>query len=365
MTTAKTSRNVERNSPRTHRTRPFLQPFIFPSNPAKPMKTSSLFFRTICGFAAVCAMVLWAGSPLPLQADETPDAATGGPRLFASPEEATQALLAATKAKDKTAIHEIFGAQAHELLTSGDPVQDKAEFASFATAISQMCNLVRKGDDKIVLYIGAENWPFPIPLVKKDGQWFFDALAGKDELINRRIGEDEIIAIGVCRAYVAAQREYAGEDRAGDGVLKYAQKLMSTPGKKDGLYWEPVPDEPLSPFGPLVAQAREEGYGQNHQKGHHQPFHGYLFKILTAQGADAPGGPYNYIINGNMIAGFALIAYPAHWGDSGVMTFIVNQQGKVYQCNLGENSADLAGAITEFNPDSQWTVVQEQGAVWK
>jgi len=310
-------------------------------------------------------MVLWAGSPLPLQADETPDAATGGPRLFASPEEATQALLAATKAKDKTAIHEIFGAQAHELLTSGDPVQDKAEFASFATAISQMCNLVRKGDDKIVLYIGAENWPFPIPLVKKDGQWFFDALAGKDELINRRIGEDEIIAIGVCRAYVAAQREYAGEDRAGDGVLKYAQKLMSTPGKKDGLYWEPVPDEPLSPFGPLVAQAREEGYGQNHQKGHHQPFHGYLFKILTAQGADAPGGPYNYIINGNMIAGFALIAYPAHWGDSGVMTFIVNQQGKVYQCNLGENSADLAGAITEFNPDSQWTVVQEQGAVWK
>jgi hypothetical protein len=359
------SRNIERNSRRTHRAKPYHRPFIFQSNPVQPMKTSPLLVRTVYGFIAICAVVLWAGLPQSLQADETPAVATGGPRLFASPEAATQALLAATKAKDKTDIHEIFGPQAHELLTSGDPVQDKAEFASFAKAISQMCNLVRKGDDKIVLYIGSENWPFPIPLVKKDGQWFFDVVAGKDELINRRIGEDETIAIGVCRAYVAAQREYASEDRAGDGVLKYAQKLMSTPGKKDGLYWEPVKDEVLSPFGPLVAEAREEGYGQNHQKGHHQPFHGYLFKILTAQGAAAPGGSYNYIINGNMIAGFALIAYPANWGDSGVMTFIVNQQGKVYQGNLGEQSADLAGAITEFNPDSQWTVVQEQGAVWK
>jgi hypothetical protein len=332
------------------------------------MKTFSLFFRTACGFVAVCAVVQWAGGPLPLRADEAPAAAatpaTVQQRMFASPEEATQALLAATKAKDKDAIHEIFGPEVHELL-SGDRVQDKAEFASFAKAISQLCNLVHKGDDRIVLYIGAENWPFPIPLVKKDGKWFFDTAAGKDEILNRRIGENELTAIGVCRTYVDAQREYASEDRMGDGVLKYAQKLMSTAGKRDGLYWEPVANEPLSPFGPLVAEAREEGYGQHHHKDHPHPFHGYVFRILTAQGAAAPGGPYNYIINGNMIAGFALIAYPVRWGDSGIMTFIVNQQGKVYQCNLGEKSADAAAAIAEFNPDSQWTVVQEQGAVWK
>ncbi|HXA14115.1 MAG TPA: DUF2950 domain-containing protein [Opitutaceae bacterium] len=320
------------------------------------MKTSPLFCRTIYGFAVICAVLLWIGSPPLLQADETP-AVAGQSRLFASPEDATKALLAATKAKDKTAIHEIFGPQVQELL-SGDPVQDAAEFTSFAKALAQMCNPVRTGDDRIVLYIGAENWPFPIPLVKKDGQWFFDTAAGKDEVINRRIGGDEITAIGVCHAYVAAQREYASEDRAGDGVLKYAQKMMSTSGKKDGLYWEPAKDEALSPFGPLVAEAREEGYGKNHQKGHPQPFHGYIFKILTAQGAAAPGGQYNYIINGNMIAGFALIAYPAHWGESGIMTFIVNQQGKVYQCNLDENSTELAATITEFNPDSQWTPVQ-------
>jgi hypothetical protein len=342
----------------THRAKPLHKQTIFQRIRSKPMKTLPLFPRIVCRIVAICAVVLWGGSPLSLQADEPPAATNGQARAFASPEAATQALLAATKAKDKTAIHEIFGPQAHELLTSGDPVQDKAEFASFAKAIAQMCNLVRKGDDRIVLYIGAENWPFPIPLVKKDGRWFFDTAAGKDEIINRRIGEDEITAIGVCRTYVEAQREYASEDRAGDGVLKYAQKLMSTPGKKDGLYWEPAENEGLSPFGPLVAEAREEGYGQNHQKGRHQPFHGYLFKILTAQGAAAPGGPYNYIINGNMIAGFALIAYPAHWGESGIMTFIVNQNGMVYQCNLGEKSTDLAAAITEFNPDSQWTAVQ-------
>jgi hypothetical protein len=332
------------------------------------MKTSPLFCRIEYIFFLICAVVLWTGSPLSLQADEpaaAPVATAGQPRLFASPEEATQALLAATKAKDKTAIHEIFGPQVHELLTSGDPVQDKLEFATFSKALAQMCNLVRKGDDKIVLYIGAENWPFPIPLVKKDGQWFFDTAAGKDEIINRRIGEDEITAIGVCRAYVEAQREYASEDRMGDGVLRYAQKLMCTPGKRDGLYWEPADDEPLSPFGPLVAEARDEGYGQNHQKGHHQPFHGYVFRILTAQGAAAPGGQYNYIINGNMIAGFALVAYPAHWGEAGVMTFIVNQQGKVYQSNLGENSADIAAKMTEFNPDDQWTPVEEPGTTWK
>ena len=191
----------------------------------------------------------------------------------------------------------------------------------------------------------------PIPLVRRDGTWLFDTAAGKDEILSRRIGEDEFTAIGVCRAYVQAQREYASEDRDGSGMFKYALRLRSTPGTKDGLYWHAGPGEDPSPFGPLVAEARAEGYGRKTAEGDPQPFHGYLFRELTAQGEAAPGGAYAYVINGNLIAGFALVAYPAHWGESGVMTFIVNQWGRVYQCNLGEKSAEIASAMTEFDPD--------------
>jgi hypothetical protein len=197
----------------------------------------------------------------------------------------------------------------------------------------------------------------PIPIVKKDGTWFFDTLAGKEEILNRRIGEDEATAIGVCRTYVLAQREYASEDRDGSGVLKFAQRIKSTPGTKDGLYWPAGPGEVQSPLGPLVAEARAEGYGGKTAEGQPQPFHGYRFKVLTAQGPAAPGGAYDYVINGNLIAGFALVAYPAHWGESGVMTFIVNQWGRVYQCNLGEDSAKAAGEMALFDPDPSWTPV--------
>jgi hypothetical protein len=224
-----------------------------------------------------------------------------------------------------------------------------------------MCNPVTVSEHRIVLYLGAKNWPFPIPLVQNDGKWFFDTAAGQQEILNRRIGLDELTAIGVCQVYLLAQHEYAAEDRDGSGVLKYAQRLNSNPGKKDGLYWEPVDGEPPSPFGPLVAQARDEGYPGEKPVGRGEPFHGYFFKILQEQGPAAPGGKYNYVINGNMIAGFALIAYPAHWGESGIMTFIVNQQGKVYQHNFGENSAALAAAVTVFNPDQTWTAVPDHG----
>jgi hypothetical protein len=278
------------------------------------------------------------------------------PRRFASPAEAIRALEAAVKAGDQAALHEIFGPQVQELLSS-DPVQNAAESARFAKALAQLCVPAPKGDERVVLDIGAQNWPFPIPLVKKDGKWFFDTEAGKDEIINRRIGGDELTAIGVCRAYVAAQREYASRDRDGSGVLKYAQKLVSTPAKRDGLYWEAADDQELSPFGPLVAKARAEGYAGGKRDGQPRPFHGYLFRILTAQGPAAPGGAYGYIINGNMIAGFALVAHPAHWGQSGIMTFIVNQQGRVYQCNLGQDTEAIVARMTEFNPDANWTVV--------
>jgi hypothetical protein len=285
------------------------------------------------------------------------DAAAAPQRRFDSPEDAVKALAAATKAGDTAAVDAIFGPGVKELL-SGDPKQDSIEFAAFAKSIGRYYQLVRKSDDRVVVDIGDENWPMPIPLVRKDGSWFFDTAAGKDEIVNRRVGEDELMAIGVCRTYVQAQREYAGEDHDGSGVLKYAQKIKSAEGAKDGLYWKASPDEEQSPLGPLVAEARAEGYGGKTAGGEPQPFHGYLFRILTAQGASAPGGAFSYVINGNMIAGFALVAYPAHWGESGVMTFIVNQWGKVYERNLGEDSADAALAMTEFNPDADWKPVE-------
>ena len=280
-------------------------------------------------------------------------------RQFATPGDAVKALLAATQAGDKPALREIFGPDSEEL-TSGDKVEDANASAAFARALSRLCRLSYESDDKIVLNIGAQDWPFPIPLVKRNGQWFFDTAAGKEEIINRRIGENELVAIGVCRTYVAAQREYASQDRDGGGMPKYAQKLKSAPGQEDGLYWEPAAGEKPSPFGPLVASARAEGYGPRQPGEAPRPFHGYLFRIVTAQGPHAPGGRYDYVVNGNMVAGFALVAHPTRWGDSGIMTFIVNQQGKVYERNLGPDTAEAVAVMSEFDPDDSWTPVPSQ-----
>ncbi|HEY1764418.1 MAG TPA: DUF2950 domain-containing protein [Opitutaceae bacterium] len=282
--------------------------------------------------------------------------AAEGQRQFASPDDAVKALVTAAKSDDRAAVDAIFGPQVKGLL-SGDAKQDTLEFGSFARSVGQYAQLVQKGDDRYIVDIGPEDWPMPIPLVRAKGSWYFDTTAGKEEVLSRRIGKDELTAIGVCRTYVVAQREYASEDRDGSGVVKYAQKLRSSTGMKDGLYWKASDDEEQSPFGPLVAEARAEGYRGKTVEGGPQPFHGYLFKILTSQGSAAPGGAYDYIINGNMVAGFALVAYPAHWGESGIMTFIVNQSGKVYQCNFGPESADIASTITSFNPDAGWTAV--------
>jgi len=306
-------------------------------------------FKILCSIAALGLSVFVPA----LRAD----AASTAQRRFATPEEAVRALAAATKAGDRAEVDAIFGPDVKELL-SGDPKQDTIEFAAFAKSIGRYWHLVRKADDRYVVNVGSQNWPMPIPLVRKDGTWYFDTAAGKDEIINRRVGEDELTAIGVCRTYVIAQREYAAEDHDGSGVLKYAQHVASTRGTKDGLYWPAAAGEEQSPLGPLVAEVHSQGYGGKTAEGQPEPFHGYLFKVLTAQGGGAPGGAYNYVINGNMVAGFALVAYPAHWGESGVMTFIVNQWGKVYETNLGEGSADAAAAMAEFNPDSGWTAVE-------
>jgi DUF2950 family protein len=282
-------------------------------------------------------------------------------RSFASPEEAIKALQAATAAKDKAALDEIFGPQIHELLT-GDEVQDANNAQRFAAAMALSCKPVNEGEDRITLEIGTNDWPMPIPLVKTDGQWHFDTAAGKEEIINRHIGKDELHAIGVCQAYVSAQQQYAKLNTDADGKPKYALKFKSTPGKKDGLYWAAVEGEPASPFGPLVAEAHAEGYVGNTSKGPH-PFHGYYFRILTCQGKAAPGGRMNYVDHGKLTKGFALVAYPEHWDQSGIMTFIVNQDGKVYQRNLGEKTSRLVAAIKEYNPDNEWTPVTDEGVV--
>jgi hypothetical protein len=282
-------------------------------------------------------------------------------RLFASPDEAVKAVQAATTAKDKAALQEIFGPEVHDLLT-GDEVQDANNAQKFATIMAQGCLQVKEGEDKITLEVGTNNWPMPIPLVKASGQWHFDTAAGKEEIINRHIGKDELHAIGVCRAYVEAQKKYAAANPAAGGAPPYAQKFKSAPGKKDGLYWPSAENEPPSPFGPLVAEAHAEGYGNNKGSGPH-PFHGYYFRILTRQGPAAPGGKMNYFSHGNLTGGFALVAYPEHWDQSGIMTFVVAQDGKVFQQNLGEKTSRLAGYMKEYNPDSQWTPVQDQGVL--
>jgi hypothetical protein len=278
-------------------------------------------------------------------------------QTFASPQQAVNALVAAAKTNDTNALHSIFGATGHDLI-SADVVQATEEYRLFVQRLTEKTKLVNNSDANVTLDIGADGWPFPIPLVKQEGQWLFDTAAGAEEILNRRIGMDEIGAINVCHAYVDAQREYASEDRMGDGVLAYAQFLRSTPGTHDGLFWPTnQPGEELSPFGPLVAQARVDGYHRTAKmlNDEQAPYHGYYFEILTRQGRHAPGGRYGYIINGRMIAGFALVAWPAEWGNTGVMTFIVNQQGNVYQKNLGPRTVKIAKAISTYDPDDTWS----------
>ena len=319
-------------------------------------------------FAGLSTIALLAGAcgilPARLHAADPADAPQKPavtPRLFASPDEAVKALQTAAEAKDKAAMRDIFGSDVDALLT-GDEVQDARNAQKFATAMAQGCNPVKEGEDKITLEVGTNNWPMPIPLVKTNGQWYFDTATGKEEIINRHIGKDELHAIGVCRAYVAAQRQYVSANAAAGGGTNYAQQFKSTPGKKDGLYWPTAENEPVSPFGPLVAEAHAEGYGNNKSTGLHA-FHGYYFRILTRQGEAAPGEKMNYMSHGNLTGGFALVAYPEHWDQSGIMTFIVNQEGKVFQRNFAEKTSRIAGAMKEYNPDSEWSLVQDEGVL--
>ena len=278
-------------------------------------------------------------------------------QTFATPQEAIKALVAAARNNDTNAIRLIFGPAGHELI-SPDVVQATEAFKMFVQHLAEKTQLVNNSESNATLEIGTDGWPFPIPLVKEGAQWHFDTAAGSKEILARRIGMDEMGALNVCNAYVVAQREYASQDRMGDGVLAYAQFLRSTPGTHDGLFWPTnQPGEELSPLGPLIAQARVEGYHRTATMLNDEqvPYHGYYFKILTRQGKHALSGKYNYIINGRMIAGFALVAWPAEWGNTGVMTFIVNQTGIVSQKNLGPQTAKIAKAMTVYDPGLTWT----------
>jgi hypothetical protein len=282
---------------------------------------------------------------------------------FATPEAAVEALAHAAVAKDQTELTAIFGPERAKLLT-GDPVEDQNDLNRFVANLNKSHQLRKVSDTRFTLLVGEDDWPSPIPIVKDGNQWRFDTRAGLEEILNRHIGEDELSAILTCRAYVLAQWEYYTEPNgtAQDGLAVYAQKFSSTPGKHDGLYWETPPGAKPSPLGSLVGQARAEGYtaGQPRPQGTpRRPYHGYYFKILKRQGPHAPGGRFSYVINGNMISGYALIAYPDKWGGSGVMTFMVNQQGRLYEKNLGPKTAEIAAGIAEYDPDPSWKLVHD------
>jgi hypothetical protein len=274
---------------------------------------------------------------------------------YATPDDAANALIVAAKAGDQNALLTIFGPDAKDLLNSGDPVEDKNAVTGFVSRYDVMHRWRRMPDGSQMLIVGADNFPFPIPLKKNsDGRWIFDTAAGKEEILNRRVGRNELAVIDVCRAVVNAQTEYFSQKHG--GVKQFAQKFISDPGQQDGLYWPDTPGQPKSPVGPLAAQATADGYKADPSR--HQPFHGYYFGLLTKQGPDAPGGARDYMVNGKMTGGFALVAYPAKYGDSGVMTFIMDKDGVVLQKDLGKTTDQAAAAITEFNPDKSWVVVE-------
>ncbi len=311
-------------------------------------ETSAMSITRLCALS-LRRLALALTLALPLAAVAAPQ------ETFATPEAAVDALMAALKADSDASMVAIFGEEHKDLVIQSDRAASSAYRAKVLAAMQTLRVLRDPSPDRRVLLIGDQAWPVPIPIVRKGDRWRFASEEGKDELVNRRIGGNEHNAIYVLRASIDAQRAYAALDRDGDGVLQYAQKIASTPGKHDGLYWpsDATKGEAESPFGPLIAEGG--AYLKGHTAG--DPYRGYYFRILTRQGTAAPGGAHSYVINGRMIAGFALVAYPAEWGKSGVMTFIVNQNGKVYEKNLGKDSTAIGAKMTAFDPGAGWREV--------
>lgn len=306
------------------------------------------------GLLAYCSLVL-ACSNVPV----TTGPAADEQRAFDTPRAAVDALVAATRGDRADDIVEILGPEGRELVYSGDPVTDAAGRELFVSIYDQAHAIRMDGSNRAVLVIGNKDWPFPIPVVRRKGAWRFDTPAGKQEILDRRIGRNELSAIKVCEAVVDAQRDYAERFRGDGGIVEYARKFISTPGRRDGLYWPVEAGQPESPIGPLLASARAEGYGVEEDYGDREPYHGYFYKMLMRQGGNAPDGAYEYLVDGHMIGGFALVAFPAEYANSGIMTFIVNQDGIIYQKNLGPDTAEAARAMQSFDPDRSWKQVKD------
>lgn len=286
------------------------------------------------------------------------DAAQKSPRTFASPEEAAKALFEAAKQEDAKGLSALFGPEGKDLITTGDKAADRAERKRFVRDYEEKNQLTKETDIRVVLVVGKGDWPFPIPIMKAGESWHFDVKEGKQELLNRRIGRNELNAIQACLAYVDAQREYALRSQEKRGLMQYAQKFGSSQGKKDGLYWVTKEGEEPSPFGPLVAKAAREGYAKRKPGDKPAPYLGYFYKILKKQGPNAPGGAYDYMVRGKMIGGFALVAHPAAYGVTGIMTFIVNHEGVVYEKDQGKETGKIVGAMNQYDPDKSWKKVE-------
>ncbi len=279
-------------------------------------------------------------------------------KAFASPDDAGNAVLDAAKSGDQNAMVAVFGPDSKAIILSGDAVQDKGLADAFVAAYTQMHRWRKMPDGSQVLIVGADNFPFAIPLKKNDsGKWFFDTAAGREEILARRIGRNELAMIDICGALVNAQAEYFSQSHNGAGPKQFALKFISDTGQQNGLYWDSPEGQPKSPLGPLVAFATDEGYSVKANS--HVPFHGYNFRMLTKQGSNAPGGAKDYVVDGKMTGGFAFVAYPAEYGNSGIMTFLINQDGVLLQKDLGKTTADIASKMTDFDPDNTWTVVTQ------
>ena len=315
---------------------------------------SRAVFRIVVGRLLLVAVII-----LTVACNKSEQPATSATKSFASPDEAGNALLEAVKSGDKNALLAIFGTDSKDLIFSGDAVQDKNTGDAFVAAYGVMHRWRKLADGAESLLVGADNFAFPIPLRKNaGGQWSFDTAAGKDEILARRVGRNELAVIDICAALADAQVEYFGQSRDGGNTKQYAAKFISDPGKQNGLYWESAEGQPKSPLGPMAAFASAEGYTVKPDA--HTPFHGYYFHMLKGQSSKAPEGAKDYVVDGKMTGGFAFVAYPAEYGNSGVMTFIVNQDGLLLQKDLGKTTAETAAAMTVFDPGDGWDpVVQD------
>ncbi len=300
------------------------------------------------------AMLLFAGTAAAAPAAKSGAAAQ---QTFATADDAVAALVAAVGSDKPAALNAVLGPGAEKLVASGDATADAIGRKHFLENYAARHALVADGPGRMVLHVGANDWPMPLPIVQTDGRWHFDSAAGAQEIVDRRIGRNEIAAIRVSLAYVDAQQDYFARAKAAGGAGEYAQHMVSSPDAEDGLYWPQADGEPESPLGPLVRQAQDEGYPGELVSGKQMPYQGYYFRILKQQGPDADGGPRNYVVGGHMTGGFALVGWPAAYGASGIMTFIVNQEGVVYQKDLGPDTAARAAAITRFDPDLSWARV--------